>query len=275
MKSILCALLIMLGLASPGAAAVVEIPDAGAVADVSLIGGWRLDNGHIMGALRVTMAPGWKTYWRAGGGTGIPPRFDWANSENLAGVTLHWPSPHLITVEGVTVIGYKNELVLPIEFTPKVAGQDITARARLQIGICKDVCIPASKNLSLSLKASATEPNFLIQLALADQPISPRAAGLNARSCHLEKTEDGYRLTGRFSLPHKGHKPEMVVFETPDPDIWIASATTSRKGATLEARADMISLSGKAFSPNPKALRITVIGEDQAIEMSGCRIARP
>ena len=61
------------------------------VVSASVLTGWRMENGHHMAALRITLAPGWKTYWRAPGEAGIPPRFDWTGSDNLSAVTVHWP----------------------------------------------------------------------------------------------------------------------------------------------------------------------------------------
>src|SRR5215470_10644281 len=34
--------------------------------------------------LEIKLAPGWKTYWRSPGEGGMPPRFDWSGSANLA-----------------------------------------------------------------------------------------------------------------------------------------------------------------------------------------------
>jgi len=271
MKSTFHAALVALVMFIPGLARAQQGPDMNKVARIALIAGWRLENGHIMGALRVTLAPGWKTYWRASGGSGIPPQFAWNGSRNLKNVAFHWPRPELIKVQGVTVIGYKNELVLPIEFTPKVNGQKIEARAHLEIGICSDICVPVARDLALTLDTAARTPNFLIQLALADQPLSGAKAGLGATSCHLEKIKDGYRVTGRFSLPAEGNAPEMVVFESPQEDIWIAPATTHREGGTLISSADMVSLSGQPFPPpSLRRMRITLIGKARAVELPGC-----
>ncbi|MFY8145805.1 MAG: protein-disulfide reductase DsbD domain-containing protein, partial [Rhodobacter sp.] len=53
--------------------------------------GWRTEQGTHMAALRLTLAPGWKTYWRSPGDAGIPPLFNWSGSQNLSGVRVHWP----------------------------------------------------------------------------------------------------------------------------------------------------------------------------------------
>ncbi len=42
------------------------------VVQVSLIEGWRMENGHHMAGIRISLAPGWKTYWRSPGEGGVP-----------------------------------------------------------------------------------------------------------------------------------------------------------------------------------------------------------
>ena len=92
--------------------------------------GWRLPGGTQMAALHLTLAPGWKTYWRAPGEGGIPPSFDWAGSENIARVAFHWPKPQVFDINGVRVIGYRDELVLPMEFTAADPSRPMTAAPR-------------------------------------------------------------------------------------------------------------------------------------------------
>src|ERR1043166_473647 len=47
----------------------------------------------IHGGVEIRLKPGWKTYWRYPGDAGVPPRFDWSKSENVAAVDVKWPAP--------------------------------------------------------------------------------------------------------------------------------------------------------------------------------------
>ena len=40
---------------------------------VEVLQGWELADGRRVAALRLILADGWKTYWRAPGDSGIPP----------------------------------------------------------------------------------------------------------------------------------------------------------------------------------------------------------
>ena len=57
-----------------------------------ILQGWVLPDGNRMAAIRMTVEPGWKTYWRAPGDMGIPHSFDWSGSRNLSAVAVEWPA---------------------------------------------------------------------------------------------------------------------------------------------------------------------------------------
>ena len=41
------------------------------------------DNGELLAGVQIRLEPGWKTYWRTPGDSGVPPSFDWSGSKNL------------------------------------------------------------------------------------------------------------------------------------------------------------------------------------------------
>src|SRR5437763_14969998 len=63
---------------------------------VRLLAGSR-SGGVLLGGIAVQLQPGWKTYWRTPGDSGVPPRFDFSSSDNLAAATVLWPAP--VTVD--------------------------------------------------------------------------------------------------------------------------------------------------------------------------------
>src|ERR1700676_3007373 len=46
----------------------------------------------LLGGIAVQLQPGWHTYWRTPGDSGVPPRFDFSKSENVDAVTVMWPA---------------------------------------------------------------------------------------------------------------------------------------------------------------------------------------
>src|SRR5881628_3305027 len=47
----------------------------------------------LLGGVAIQLQPGWKTYWRTPGDSGVPPRFDFSKSDNVEAVTVLWPAP--------------------------------------------------------------------------------------------------------------------------------------------------------------------------------------
>src|SRR5262249_60059948 len=47
----------------------------------------------LLGGVAFQLQPGWKTYWRTPGDSGVPPRFDFSKSDNVEAVTVLWPAP--------------------------------------------------------------------------------------------------------------------------------------------------------------------------------------
>src|SRR5258705_742891 len=63
--------------------------------------------------LQLDLEPGWKTYWRSPGDSGIPVTVDWSGSRNVAAVGFAWPAPRRFTLFGLEIFGYGDEVVFP------------------------------------------------------------------------------------------------------------------------------------------------------------------
>ncbi len=251
-----------LGLSTPAAA---EVPDD--LVSVEVLPGWRTQNGTHMAGLRIVLAPGWKTYWRAPGDAGIPPQFDWAGSQNVAGVQPHWPVPHAFSQNGIRSIGYSDTLVLPLEIHPERHG-DIRLEGEIDIGICQDVCVP----VALTLAGELTTPGVSdpeIRAALANLPMAAAEAGVDAVRCAVEPISDGIRLTARIDMPRLGAE-EIAILEASNPAIWVSAAEMSRDGATLVAVVDMVPPNGQPFLVDRSRVRITVIAGGTGVDIQGC-----
>lgn len=255
------------GFCLSGAAAAEGMPSP--ILRAEIVDGWQTQSGTEMAALHLVLAPGWKTYWRAPGEAGIPPRFDWSGSENLASVTLHWPRPEMFDLNGMRTFGYHDALLLPIEFTPQDAAAPIRVRADVELGVCDEICVPMSLDLSGDL-APGGAPVAAIREALADVPEPAAAAGLSAARCDAEPIRDGMRLTSRLTLPPVG-PDEVAVFELPDQTIWVSPAETRRDGGELQATADLVPATAKPFAVNRSDIRITIFGgSGRVVELQGC-----
>lgn len=246
-----------------GPAAAQETPVAAEV-----LTGWRAEAGARIAGLRLRLAPGWKTYWRAPGDTGIPAVFDWSRSDNVQGVRVMWPAPKVYVVGGLTTIGYADEVVLPLEITPRDADRPVTLRVSVDLGVCKNICVPASLAFDAVMSGPGA-PDAAISAALDARPLTGAEAGLSALACRVSPIADGLRVEARIDLPDTG-SPEAVVIEPGQPGIWVAEAAVLRDGGVLTAVTEMVGPTAVPFDLDQAAMTVTVIGSDRAVEIAGC-----
>jgi DsbC/DsbD-like thiol-disulfide interchange protein len=239
-----------------------------AVLDAALLEGWTTESGTRMAAFSVTLAPGWKTYWRTPGDAGIPPLFDWSASENLASVRYHWPTPEVFRTAGYQTIGYHDGMMLPVEVTAIDPSQPVLLRATVDMGVCRDICLPAMLQVDTVLTVAGVN-SPAIKAALRAQPQAAGAAGLGGISCAVDPTADGLRLTATIDLPAQGGD-ETVVFESGIAEVWASEAISRRAGRVLTASADLVAPSGAPFALDRSRVVLTVIGDGQAVEIRGC-----
>lgn len=260
--------LLALALAAFGAMPTSAGPIPDDLVRAELIGGWPTQGGY-MAALRLTLAPGWKTYWRAPGEAGIPPDFDWRASSNLGEVTYHWPAPQVFEVSGLRTLGYHDALVLPIEFSRLSPGQPLQISGQINLGVCKDICVPTQVDVTATLDGTGAN-SAPIKTALARAPQDGRAAGLGAAQCRAEPTRDGLRLT--VDMPLKGAATgDFAVIELTDHRVWV-SAVESRGGdGHLVQVSDLVPPDAQPFGLDRSSVRLTIFTVGGAVyDLQGC-----
>lgn len=237
------------------------------LAGASLRPGWITPSGSRMIALDLQLEPGWKTYWRAPGDSGIAPQFDWTGSSNLGPVAFHWPSPQVIDSGGSSALGFHDRLVLPIEVAPSTAGTVSELSVAVDFGLCREVCVPA--HVTLSAPAPEAAPDPVIEAALADMP--KRVPGTAA--CTITPIADGLRIEAAVKQDlGPSPKAAMEVMSPPGEDpVWVSETEIRVNGPTITTAADFIPASGKPFDLDPKEFRLTLIGtEGNAVQIDGC-----
>lgn len=238
------------------------------VVDLEILSGWRTSDGTHMAGLRVQLAPGWKTYWRAPGDGGIPPRFDWQGSENLGGAAFHWPVPEVFHDSGLRSMGYYGTVVIPVEVNLPDAGAPARMRGQLQIGVCEEICVPVLLNFDAALPVDGSRDPAIVA-ALLDRPMTAAEAGVDNVTCSIVPISDGLRVTTRVSMPPMG-AAEDVVIEAGNQEVWVSHPQTRRDGNDLYAVSDMIHVSGGGFALNRSDVRITVLADGRATDIQGC-----
>lgn len=121
------------------------------VAKAKLVTG--IYEGQPVIALRLIMSAGWHSYWYFPGAAGIAPTFEWGASPYFSvGEPLFLP-PKRFKEPGGPTYGYDGDTVIfiPLTFKGAFENRDETAFSlslTLTLGLCKDICIPASFTFS-------------------------------------------------------------------------------------------------------------------------------
>jgi len=259
--------LALAALVLPAAAPAQEMPAN--IIHAEMRGGWLTERGTQMAALHLRLAPGWKTYWRAPGEAGIPPRFDWSGSENVASATIHWPRPEIFDINGLRTIGYEGDLVLPVEFTPLRRGAPISVAGRVDLGVCQDICVPMQVDVASDLPQGG-RPDPLIAAALAAGPEAASAVGMSAARCLAEPIRDGLRLTTAVTIPRLG-PDEFAVVELSDQSIWVSPTDNHRDGGQIVSVAELVPVDAQPFALDRSQVRITLFGgSGRVVDLQGC-----
>ena len=143
-----------------------------------------LQKGSYLAGLEIDLKAGAHTYWRDPGDAGVPPVLSTEGSRNVKSASLHFPAPERIQEGALSVNGYRNSLILPLDVTP----QDATAPVHLVIhftyAACEKICIPAELAATLDLapkaQASAQAPRIVAAQNSLPQMVSADSLGLKA-----------------------------------------------------------------------------------------------
>jgi DsbC/DsbD-like thiol-disulfide interchange protein len=129
--------------------------DGDARSAVRLIAGSSPTGKAIRAGVELRLKAGWHTYWRYPGDAGVPPRIDFAGSQNVKSVDVLWPAPRRIPEEGLVAIGYVSDVIWPLAIVPQNPAKPVTLRLKLDYAVCEKLCVPAEGKAELVLPAAA------------------------------------------------------------------------------------------------------------------------
>ncbi|MBI2713343.1 MAG: cytochrome C biogenesis protein [Rhizobiales bacterium] len=229
-----------------------------------LAGANKTGEAPLRAGIEIKLQPGWKTYWRYPGDSGVPPRFDFAGSENLKSAKVLYPAPHLFADESGNSLGYKDAVIFPVLISPVLPGKPVRLRLKLDYAVCEKLCIPAEGRAELTLQAGASSHDAALAAAEArvPKPVSAAAAGLSVR-----RVNDAAKPLIAIDL--KADKPVEIFVEGPTPE-WALPIPTPAQGAPADHRHFGFELDGLPPGVDPKGhfeLTFTVVEGERAIEV--------
>lgn len=125
----------------------------------------------LMGGIEIQLQPGWKTYWRTPGDSGVPPRFDFSKSVNVESVTALYPAPRKFDDgAGGVSYGYNKQIVFPLRIVPKNPNEPVQLRASISYAVCEKLCLPVEAEAELAFTSSASALDSVVAAALNKVP---------------------------------------------------------------------------------------------------------
>ncbi|MBQ8104997.1 MAG: cytochrome C biogenesis protein [Afipia sp.] len=239
---------------------------------VRLIAGSRSGN-VLLGGISFQLQPGWKTYWRTPGDSGVPPRIDFSKSDNIDSVKILWPVPMKFPDgAGGISFGYNNQVLLPLRIIAKSPDKPVTLRARISYAVCEKLCIPVEANAELGFVSVASTEDSAIAAALETVP-KPAKVGDTTPVSIREIRRDGKLVLVDVALDEKSatHKDrEVQLFaEGPTPDWALPVPKLIRREADglLRFAFELEGLPPGA-TPEGAILKLTVAGPSGAYEVN-------
>jgi DsbC/DsbD-like thiol-disulfide interchange protein len=136
--------------------------------------------------LRVRMAPGWHTYWKNPGDSGLPVRIAWDLPPGFTAEPIEWPAPDRFAESDLMTYGYHDEVVFPVRISSPVAilADSVRISGTVDWLECKDVCVAGTSPVALALGVS-TKPSSA----------GPDAGAMTAARSRVPTPAQGWTMT--------------------------------------------------------------------------------
>lgn len=222
----------------------------------------------LLGGIAIQLDPGWKTYWRTSGDSGVPPRFDFSKSDNVEAVTVLWPAPMKFDDgAGGFSLGYHDQVVLPLRIVAKSNDKPVTLRANINYAVCEKICIPVEASAELAFASVASTEDSALFAALDTVP-KPASIGDPNPLTIRDVKRDG-KSTVLVDVVSPDNKTVNLFVEGPTPD-WGLPVPKLREHGPAGVKRFAFELEGVPPGTNPEgaALKLTLVGSDRSYEFN-------
>ncbi len=224
--------------------------------------------GVLLGGIAIQLEPGWKTYWRNPGDSGVPPRFDFSKSDNVEAVTILWPAPTKFDDgAGGFSLGYKKQVVLPLRIVAKSADKPVTLRADITYAVCDKLCIPVEATGELTFSSVASTEDGGLATALDAVPKPANIGDPNPLTIRDVKRDGDKKVLVDVSAPAGAEVNLFVEGPTPDWALPIPEPVSPGPPGIKRFAFDLEGLPPGA-KPEGAALKFTLTGGERAYEFN-------
>jgi len=221
--------------------------------------------------VEIKLKPGWKTYWRYPGDSGVPPVFDFSKSQNVKTVTVLYPAPmRFADGAGGSSIGYAGNVILPFHIVPQDVGKPVTLRLKLDYAACEKLCVPAQAQLELVLTGAASAQERVLGEAEARVPKIAEIGDRGVPAIRAVRREAGLgkpRVVVDVAAPANA---SVVLFAEGPTAQWALPLPEPIAGAPAGLQRFAFALDGlpPGDKPDGATLRLTAVAGNKAVEVA-------
>ncbi len=201
-------------------------------------------------ALQLEIIPGWHTYWRTPGDSGLPATIEWTLPEGVTADAIQWPTPERIPYDTLMNFGYHDTVQFLTELR---VGADVPlgeskVEAVASWLVCADICIPQDAAFSVPITVgpagndtAASASIAATHAALPQRATWPASASLSDGVLQITaRPEIADKVTGAVFFPYD----EGVIVNAAPQEMRISggevrlSIPTGEKAAALATPAE-------------------------------------
>src|SRR6218665_476587 len=190
--------------------------------------------------LAIDHQPGWHTYWKNPGDSGLPIELDWTLPAGLEAGEIAWPLPRKTAIGTLLNFGYEGAMLLPVPvtvastFAPGPLAQDIRIDLHASWLVCRETCLPEEGRFTLQLpiRSSTALNGAAFEAAWQARP-RPLADGAQGQAQpdgqHLQISVPGLpaALRGK-TLDLFPETPQIIASASPWTQAWNGNLWTAR-----------------------------------------------
>src|SRR5579864_3370098 len=235
--------------------------------------------GTLFVDLHLDIAPGWHTYWRNPGDSGLPTEIAWELPAGFGAGEIAWPAPERFVLGAIGNYGYHGsaDLLVPIAAPADLKpGSTVHLAANATWLVCSEICIPGEAKLALDLPVAAAP-------SAGDPSAASLIAAVRDRLPQTPKFATRFAASGkalRLFVPETAlagiDRPTAAFFPLDPNVVDAATEPTEERGAdgltVVLARA-----SGPTAAPPPERLGGVLVlrdagGAERAYSISAPRV---
>jgi DsbC/DsbD-like thiol-disulfide interchange protein len=198
-------------------------------------------DGVVSGMLDINLLPGWITYWREPGASGIPPQITVPSDSTATVSNVAYPVPKKITLGDFLDIGYDAPVRIPFKLIIPEASRGQAIELSVLIGVCNNICIPFMQNFTIDPASTANAEQISAEIAQARKTL-PAPPSETFKVDHFAIGDNKTSVDLNLTIPEGAKTVDEVIIAGPSGHAYTLINKQSVEGTKAIVNVDAISL---------------------------------